>query len=81
MLRLLYTEGGGSGFLCNIDTYIRKHTASLFYSENEATATSEKSVFVYQLQDVTSTQKIAASFTELSAVPVHTMSNPTTVQH
>jgi hypothetical protein len=46
MLRLLYTADGGNGFLCNIDTYIPKYTASLVCSEDEAAATSERVVFV-----------------------------------
>jgi hypothetical protein len=77
MLRLLYTEGGGSGLLRNVDTYVLEYTASLFYSEDDATATSEALLFVYQLQDVTLTQMMAASFSESSAVPVHTVSHPT----
>jgi hypothetical protein len=67
-VKLLCTEDGGSGFLRNVDVYIPKYMASLFYSEDKATATSEGLVFVYQLQDVTSTQMMAASLAESSAV-------------
>jgi hypothetical protein len=61
MLRLLYAEDGGSGFLRNTDTCTPKYMASLFCSEDEAAATSETLVFFYQLQYVSSTQKTAAS--------------------
>jgi hypothetical protein len=81
MLRLPYTEDGGTGFLCTINTCIPKYTASFFYSEDKATAASETLAFFCQLQDVTSTQNMAASFSESSAVPVHTMSYPTIGQH
>jgi hypothetical protein len=41
---------------------IQKYTVLLFCSEDEETTTPEKLVFIYQLQDVTSTCTYMASF-------------------
>jgi len=62
MLRLVYPEDGGNGILWNIDTNIPTYTALLFYSEVEEMATPETLVFIYQLQDPTSTCTYTACF-------------------
>jgi hypothetical protein len=46
MLRLVYPEDGGNGFLRNIDTNIPNYTVLLFYSEDEEMATPVTLVFI-----------------------------------
>ena len=48
MLRFIYPESGDSGFFRNIDVFISKYTASLFYPDDTTTATSKTSIFVCQ---------------------------------
>jgi len=62
LLRLVYPEDGGNGILWNIDTNIQNYTVLFFYSEDEEMATPETLVFVYQLQDATSTCRYTACF-------------------
>jgi hypothetical protein len=79
-LRLPYPEDGGSGLVRDIDTYTPKYTASLFYSEDKQKLPLKRCYLSTKLQDVTSTQKTAASTSESSAVPVYMMSHPTIIQ-